>query len=276
MTALKTAVPRHLLGPVSAILLVLSGGCAAIPTEVRYDENTRSYSSPPTGITSTSARDEAVTNRYRVGRNEGSATFISPPSGTKLTSSRYENVTARYVSAQNEGAIVYSSPPSGVKSSSGRLDGVTAYYTLRDGQSSNLKSDTLVKVTTEQVAADHPASGRDGGNPPIVLAFSDVLFEFDKWDIKKSYLPELNKWAVFFHANPQVNAEIYGHTDSTGPATYNQELSEKRAQAVVNYFVDKGIYRNRLTVRGFGESKPTATNSTRKGRQKNRRVEIKF
>jgi len=276
MTTIKTAVPRHLLGPVSAIFIVLSGGCAAIPTEVRYDENIRSYSSPPTGITSTSARDEAVTNRYRVDRNEGSATYVSPPSGTKLTSSRYEKVTARYVSDRNEGAIVYSSPPSGVNSNSGKLDGITAYYTLRDGQSSNLKSDTLVEVTTEQVADDNPAPGKDGGNPPIVLAFSDVLFEFDKWDLKKSYLPELDEWVGFFHANPQVNAEIYGHTDSTGSATYNQELSEKRARAVVNYLVDKGIHRNRLTVKGFGEGKPTATNSTRKGRQENRRVEIKF
>lgn len=249
MTKLKTAIPLHLLWP-SAVLLALLGGCAgSVPTEVRYDENTRSYSSPPGGITSTSARDEAVTARYRVEKDEGSKTYTSLPEGT-----------------------TYTSLPSGITSRTSGFDGVTAYYTLRDGQNSG-----AVKTTSaEQATADHLATGKDGPDLPIVLEISDVLFEFDKWDIKESFLPELDKWADFFHANPQMNSEIYGHTDNMGSATYNQKLSENRARAVVNYLVEKGINPERLTARGFGESKPTATNDTQEGRQKNRRVEIKF
>ncbi|MFW2368526.1 MAG: OmpA family protein [Desulforhopalus sp.] len=276
MNTLKTAVPPYFLLPLSAILLILLGGCAGVPTEVRYDENTRIFSSPPTGITSTIARDEAVTSRYRVGGNEGSKTYITLPEGIKSTSSRYEAVTAHYVSPNNDGATTYSSPPSGVKSRSGSLDGVTAYYTLRAGQSSTSKSGAVQTTSAEQATADFLASGKDHSEQPIVLAISDVLFEFDKSDIKESFFPELNRWVDFFHANPQVNAEIYGHTDSMGSATYNQSLSENRAQAVANYLVEKGINRERLTSRGFGESKPIATNDTQEGRQKNRRVELQF
>ena len=275
MITLKNAVPLHLLGPLSAILLFLAGGCAGVPTEVRYNENTRSYTSLPTGITSTSARDEAVTARYSVGRDEGSKTYMTLPGGTTFTSSQYENVTALYVSANNEGATTYSSLPSGIQSRSGSLDGVTAYYTLRDGRSAT-SSRTVQTTSAEQATADHIGSGKNGSDHPIVLAISDVLFEFDKSDIKESFLPELNKWAEFFSANPQLKAEIYGHTDSIGSINYNQRLSEDRARAVVNYLVTRGITPERLTAKGFGENKPTATNDTEDGRQKNRRVEIKF
>lgn len=254
MITLKNAVPLHLLGPLSAILLVLAGGCAGVPTEVRYNENTR----------------------YTVGKDEGSKTYMTLPGGTTSTSSRYENVTARYVSANNEGATTYSSLPSGIQSRSGSLDGVTAYYTLRDGQSAASNSRAVQTTSAEQATADHIASGKGGSDQPIVLAISDVLFEFDKSDIKESFLPELNKWAEFFSANPQLKAEVYGHTDSTGPATYNQRLSEDRARAVVNYLATQGITPERLTAMGFGENKPTATNDTEDGRQKNRRVEIQF
>ena len=214
MITLKDAVPLHLLGPVSAVLLVLLAGCAGVPTEVRYNENTLSYTSLPAGITSTSARDEAVTARYRVGKNEGATTYMSLPSG--------------------------------VQSRSGRLDGVTAYYTLRDGHSSTSSGAAVQTSSAEQAAADYLAAGKAGSDQPIVLAISDVLFDFDKWDIKESFFSELNKWAEFFLANPQVHAEVYGHTDSIGGADYNQRLSEKRAQAVKDYLVKKGIDAGRL------------------------------
>ena len=94
MITLKDAVPLHLLGPVSAVLLVLLAGCAGVPTEVRYNENTLSYTSLPAGMTSTSARDEAVTARYRVGKNEGATTYMSLPSGVQSRSGRLDGVTS--------------------------------------------------------------------------------------------------------------------------------------------------------------------------------------
>jgi OmpA-OmpF porin, OOP family len=74
--------------------------------------------------------------------------------------------------------------------------------------------------------------------------------------------------------NPDLKVEVDGHADSTGAAAYNMTLSEKRAEAVKKYFVDQGIDPDRLTTKGFGITKPAASNDTREGRAKNRRVEL--
>ena len=72
----------------------------------------------------------------------------------------------------------------------------------------------------------------------------------------------------------QTIVHIIGHTDSTGSEQYNQSLSERRAAAVTNYLVSQGVSRDRLRTLGRGESEPIASNATREGQRKNRRVEI--
>ena len=67
---------------------------------------------------------------------------------------------------------------------------------------------------------------------------------------------------------------VEGHTDSVGNDSYNQKLSEKRAGAVRDYLVRQGIESSRITVRGYGESRPVATNATEEGRAQNRRADI--
>ena len=69
--------------------------------------------------------------------------------------------------------------------------------------------------------------------------------------------------------------EVVGHTDSTGPAAYNQGLSERRAQAVADYLIGKGANAANITVKGYGESQPVADNGTDAGRAANRRVEFR-
>ncbi|NMB65004.1 MAG: OmpA family protein, partial [Spirochaetes bacterium] len=66
------------------------------------------------------------------------------------------------------------------------------------------------------------------------------------------------------------------HTDSIGDDTYNQKLSEKRADAVCDYIIKHGISPERISAKGFGETKPIASNDTKEGRQKNRRTEFYF
>ena len=73
-----------------------------------------------------------------------------------------------------------------------------------------------------------------------------------------------------------LKAKISGHTDSDGEEVYNQKLSEKRAEAVLEYLTKKGIDKARLSSIGYGESKPIKDNSTEKGKKLNRRVEFKF
>lgn len=101
-----------------------------------------------------------------------------------------------------------------------------------------------------------------------------ALFDFDKYDLRPEVLPELDKIANWFFLHPSARGIIEGHTDSIASAEYNQTLSERRAQAVYRYLVDKGVAPARLSYVGYGLTRPVATNSTPEGRQQNRRVEI--
>ncbi len=101
-----------------------------------------------------------------------------------------------------------------------------------------------------------------------------VLFDFDSAEIKSVAHPMLDEASDILKKNPDLNVEIDGHTDSTGPAAYNMTLSEKRANAVMEYFISKGVAAERLTIKGFGLTKPAASNDTEEGRAKNRRVEL--
>ena len=78
----------------------------------------------------------------------------------------------------------------------------------------------------------------------------------------------------FLELNPTIQAEIGGHTDNTGSPQHNMELSEQRAEAVVDFLVNKGIQRERLLSVGYGEEVPVAENNSAEGRGLNRRTEL--
>jgi OOP family OmpA-OmpF porin len=101
-----------------------------------------------------------------------------------------------------------------------------------------------------------------------------VLFNFDSTEIKSKAHPMLNETSDILKKNPEINFEIGGHTDNIGSAEYNMKLSEGRANAVMQYLVSKGVDAKRLTAKGFGLTKPAASNDTQEGRAKNRRVEL--
>jgi len=101
----------------------------------------------------------------------------------------------------------------------------------------------------------------------------NVEFDFDKSTIKKGYYQDIDNLAQVMKDYPDLNVVIEGHTDSVGTAAYNKKLSQRRAEAVKKYMVEKGIDENRLKAQGFGEEKPIASNKTKEGRQQNRRVE---
>lgn len=102
----------------------------------------------------------------------------------------------------------------------------------------------------------------------------NVEFDFDKATIKKGYYKDIDDLVTVMKQYPDLNVEIDGHTDSIGKAAYNKKLSQKRAEAIKKYMVEKGgIDAKRLTAVGYGEDKPIASNKTKEGRQKNRRVE---
>jgi outer membrane protein OmpA-like peptidoglycan-associated protein len=101
-----------------------------------------------------------------------------------------------------------------------------------------------------------------------------VHFDFDRYNIKKLYVPDLEQHVAYLTANPTLPVVVEGHTDSIGTNQYNQRLSERRANAVRKYLIERGIASSRIRVVGYGEQRPIADNSTTEGRALNRRAEF--
>ncbi len=110
-------------------------------------------------------------------------------------------------------------------------------------------------------------------NASIVL--NNIFFDVNKFDLKPESQVELDKVVQLLNDNPTLKIEISGHTDNTGKSADNIILSNNRAKAVVSYLVSKGIAANRLSFKGYGETRPIAGNATEEGRAKNRRTELK-
>ncbi len=104
--------------------------------------------------------------------------------------------------------------------------------------------------------------------------FGMIYFDTGKDKIKSASYPILQGVVDYMNANPGVKLEVQGHTDNVGSDKLNQRLSDKRSVAVKKYLVGKGIAADRLTVKGFGESRPAEDNATKEGRAKNRRIEF--
>lgn len=102
----------------------------------------------------------------------------------------------------------------------------------------------------------------------------EVLFDFDKSTIKPEYHPFLDRVAAVFEKNPSLKVEIEGHTDNIGTKSYNMALSLRRANAVKEYLISRGIDKSRLSTKGYGFSRPISTNATKAGRALNRRVQL--
>ena len=108
----------------------------------------------------------------------------------------------------------------------------------------------------------------------IVLTMGDVLFSFGKADLSAGAVRNLDKITGFLEKHPDRNLLIEGHTDSIGSDEFNQALSQKRADAVKEALVGKGIGPDRIVTKGYGKKFPVAGNDTESGRQLNRRVEV--
>jgi outer membrane protein OmpA-like peptidoglycan-associated protein len=108
----------------------------------------------------------------------------------------------------------------------------------------------------------------------IVLTMGDVLFSFGKADLSAGAVRNLDKITGFLEKHPDRNLLIEGHTDSIGSDEYNQALSQKRADAVKEALVGKGVSPDRVVTKGYGKQFPVAGNDTESGRQMNRRVEV--
>ena len=112
------------------------------------------------------------------------------------------------------------------------------------------------------------------GSELIVRMPQDILFDTDSATLNMAMNGDLRQLAANLNKYSASTIEVQGHTDSTGSEAYNQELSQRRAQAVVQVLTRNNVSPARLRAVGYGESRPVATNDTAQGRQLNRRVQI--
>lgn len=127
---------------------------------------------------------------------------------------------------------------------------------------------SIEPILDENILTD---SDTNAISPGKKLIARNIYFETNKYTILPSSYSELNSILIALKKNPSMKIEIDGHTDNIGSSTMNQKLSEDRAEAVANFFIQNGISSDRITWKGFGSSKPIGNDNSR-----NRRVEFIF
>lgn len=108
------------------------------------------------------------------------------------------------------------------------------------------------------------------------ISLNNIFYDYDKATLRPESKAELERLFGFMTDNPKLKVELGAHTDSDGSDTYNQDLSERRAQSVVDYLVERGVARTRMIAKGYGEKEPVAANDSPENKQKNRRTELKI
>jgi len=110
----------------------------------------------------------------------------------------------------------------------------------------------------------------------ILMAFGDIEFVTGTADLVPGATTGIDLLVAYMQKNPGKQVTLEGHTDNTGSAQLNKDLSQKRADYIRNVLISKGVAADRVTAIGYGQSQPIESNASQAGRQKNRRIDIKF
>ena len=160
------------------------------------------------------------------------------------------------------------------------IDGIRAAFPCSvPADAASLMNSAAMQQYAQQVfyeeVADEPAAPVVAPTPLAkeVVSFS-LNFGFDKFKIIDEMIPVLEQAKMILEEDPAATYEVSGYTDATGTEEYNQGLSERRANSVVEWLTSNGIEASRLEAKGYGEVNPKYDNSTKEGRRLNRRVEI--
>ncbi|HEU5146512.1 MAG TPA: OmpA family protein [Chryseosolibacter sp.] len=189
--------------------------------------------------------------------------------------------------------IVYERLPDGQELGIAQSDPRTGDYEIRlpGGHLYGIRAEAKERISENQnidlrnVTSDQIVTAKDFQLDPIgitaveenvTLVLNNIFFDFDKSTLKAESFPELNRIVSEMSKRSTMQIQIAGHADATGTEAYNLKLSERRAKAVVQYLIKKGIADNRISVAFFGEQNPVAPNTTPDGRRRNRRVEFKI
>jgi outer membrane protein OmpA-like peptidoglycan-associated protein len=144
--------------------------------------------------------------------------------------------------------------------------GVETYWACRTKEGLAMLADARKLAQAAETCA--PAG------PKEIIVLTGVNFAFNSDKLTPGSRAILDKQVAKIKASPGMKVQVAGHTDSIGSDAYNQKLSEKRAKAVMDYFIAQGIPASQLSSVGYGKFRPIAPNDTEEGRAKNRRVEL--
>jgi outer membrane protein OmpA-like peptidoglycan-associated protein len=208
------------------------------------------------------ARVSEVTARQEVTRAQGERDRILLESRTRdarIAEAQAQNAQARAQNAQAQ-----------AQSAQAQAQDAQAQAEIAKSQTQAAEQKL---ADTQQQLADLQAKKTDRG---MVVTLGDVLFDTGQASLKPGADLVLSRLATFLAANPQTKIIIEGHTDSRGSDDYNVGLSQRRAQAVADALMAKGVPQDSLRTLGRGKAYPVASNDTPEGRQQNRRVEIIF
>ena len=185
-----------------------------------------------------------------------------------------------------EARIIYQTLPDGAEAGEATSDPITGEYkiVLPYGQKYTMRAiakDFIAEgdnIDLTQPKAFQEIKGKELKMVPIkeggIVRLNNIFFDTGKSELRPESGPELDRLVTTLNEVPKMIIDVRGHTDNTGSNEINAKLSQDRADAVREYFISKGIEPDRITSKGFGESKPLTTNDTDEGRQRNRRVEF--
>lgn len=175
--------------------------------------------------------------------------------------------------------ISQSNPETGeyeIRLPAGELYGLRAESSDRLSESQNLDLRDIKSDQTIEKDFNLDPIGVTTLEENVSITLNNLFFDFDKAVLRPESFPELDRIVTLMNEKPSMEIEISGHTDSSGPDQYNMNLSEKRANSVVQYLIDKSVTKERMTILFFGENNPVDSNDTAEGRKRNRRVEFKI
>lgn len=144
--------------------------------------------------------------------------------------------------------------------------GYTFYNTTVDLEDDKIEKKEKIEVNVELTELKQEAK----------LELKNITFETNSAELNASSFEELNRVVKLMQDNPDIKIEIAAHTDDVGSSAYNLKLSNKRAESVVNYLIEKEISYSRMIAKGYGEDKPLVENNSDENRAKNRRVELEI
>lgn len=177
-----------------------------------------------------------------------------------------------------KGGIIGTTGGAAIGAVIGRASGNTALGTIIGaavGGTAGVLIGKKMDKQAEEIKNQIPTAKVERVGEGIEIEFeSKVLFDFDKAGLMTAAKTSLNDLVTILKKYPDTNIEIQGHTDSKGTDTYNEALSQRRANAVMIYLIDRGIANTRLNPKAMGEAHPKYSNNTEEGRSQNRRVEF--